>query len=71
MVLKSEEKSTEERKMDPSSVSMSANGSGLAGQIQVSLLKTSQDQQASQVAQLLQSAQVSPANLGKTLDVTA
>jgi|GEM_PF-2087423 len=50
---------------------MSANGNGLAGQIQVSLLKTSQDQQASQVAQLLQSAQVSPANLGKTLDVTA
>jgi len=57
--------------MDPSSVSMSANGNGLVGQIQVSLLKTSQDQQAGQVAQLLQSAQVSPANLGKAVDVTA
>jgi len=57
--------------MDPSSVSMTANGNGLPGQIQVSLLKTSQDQQASQVAQLLQSVQVSPANLGKSLDVTA
>jgi murein L,D-transpeptidase YcbB/YkuD len=70
-MLKLEEDSTERRRMDPSSVSMSANGNGLVGQIQVSLLKTSQDQQAGQVAQLLQSAQVSPANLGKAVDVTA
>jgi murein L,D-transpeptidase YcbB/YkuD len=50
---------------------MTANGNGLVGQIQVSLLKTSQDQQANQVSQLIQSAQVSPANLGKQLDVNA
>ena len=42
--------------MDTPAISGSGNGEGLAGQIQISLLKKSQDMQASQVATLLNSA---------------
>lgn len=66
--------------MDTSAISGSANGNGLDGQIQVSLLKKSQEMEASQVATLLNSAvqvgnaaaaqSANPA-VGNHLDVTA
>ena len=57
--------------MDTSAISGSSNGADLSGQIQISMLKKSQDLQSSEVAKLLQSAQVGPSNLGKTVDFTA
>lgn len=57
--------------MDTSAISGSSNGADLSGQIQISMLKKSQDLQAGEVASLLQSAQVSPPNLGNKVDLTA
>jgi hypothetical protein len=66
--------------MDTSAISGSSNGDGLQGQIQVSLLKKSQDIQASQVLSLLDSAaqvgnqaarSASLPHQGNGIDVTA
>jgi len=57
--------------MDTSAISGSSSGAGLAGQIQISMLKKAQDLQSSQVEKLLQSAQVGPANLGNQVDLNA
>jgi hypothetical protein len=57
--------------MDTPAISGSASGADLPGQIQIALLKKAQDQQSSQVAELLKSAQVGPTNLGNTVDLNA
>lgn len=57
--------------MDTSAISGSSSGADLSGQIQISMLKKSQDMEAGEVAKLLQSAQVSPPNLGNKVDVIA
>jgi hypothetical protein len=70
-VLKFAAETTEKTDMDTSAISGSSNGASLPGQIDISLLKKSQDLQSNEVAKLLQSAQVSPPNLGNKVDVIA
>ena len=58
--------------MDTSAIDGYARGEGLQGAVQVSLLKKSQDMEAQQMQQMLQSIKSSsPGHLGANVDVMA
>jgi hypothetical protein len=68
--LKSIEAGTEDLIMDISAISGSSNAADLSGQIQLTMLKKTQDLQAGVMAKLLESTQASP-DLGNKVNLIA